>query len=272
VVAVIDVATGATRFHLDPAADSLAVAWARAIGPLVEPASTLTPAERDALTYPAEWLAVQAAVLRMPVWSGGHEIPTREGDGSVAPVWVNGLIPGDQIVLGDPTAAAPATIATAYRARGYPQIRLDRQEAGAALGSDIRQVWAHLPAVTHVRDSVVAAGDSVAYRATRWYVGHEALAGWLPIFALPRHSAPVLLQVETVVGDVAGAGSTASDAWLAARHAGGESGTRGPDAATVIDEARQWVERADSALRRGDLTAFGRAFEALRSTLQRTPR
>jgi hypothetical protein len=272
VIAVIDVATGATRFHLDPGADSLAKAWARAIGPLVEPATTLSPAERSALTYPAEWLAAQATVLRTPAWSGGHDIPARDGDAAAAPVWVNALLPGSQIVLGDPTAAAPTTIATGFRSGGYPQLRLDRQEAGATLGSDIRQVWAHLPAATHVRDSVIAAGDSVAYRATRWYVGHDALAGWQPIFALPRHSAPVLLQVETVVGDVTGTGDTPVDAWRAASQPGPGSGARGPDAGTVINEARQWVERADSALRRGDLTAFGRAFEALRSTLQRTPR
>lgn len=272
VVAVIDIATGATRFHLDPAADSLAKAWARAIGPLVEPASSLSFAERDALTYPAEWLAAQATVLRTPAWSGGHDIPARDGDELAAPVWVNGLVPAGQIVLGDPTAAAPALIATGFRTRGYPELRLDRQEAGAALGSDIRQVWAHLPAAMHVRDSVVAAGDSVAYRPTRWYVGHDVLAGWQPIFALPRHGAPVLLQVETVVGDVTGTGGTPTDAWQAATRPGPGTGAHGPDAATVMDEARQWVERADSALRRGDLTAFGRAFEALRNTLQRTPR
>ena len=37
--------------------------------------------------------------------------------------------------------------------------------------------------------------------------------------------------------------------------------------ATRLDEARRWLERADSALRSGDLTAFGRAWAGLRDAL-----
>ena len=36
-------------------------------------------------------------------------------------------------------------------------------------------------------------------------------------------------------------------------------------------KAREWMARADSALARGDLTAFGRAFEALRKLLAQEP-
>ena len=38
-----------------------------------------------------------------------------------------------------------------------------------------------------------------------------------------------------------------------------------------FDEARRWVQRADSALRQGDWSGFGRAFEALKAVLEAGP-
>ena len=38
-----------------------------------------------------------------------------------------------------------------------------------------------------------------------------------------------------------------------------------------FDEARRWAERADSALRRGDWSGFGRAFDALKQVLEAGP-
>ena len=49
--------------------------------------------------------------------------------------------------------------------------------------------------------------------------------------------------------------------------ANGSPLTRPADAA-IVARARLWMLRADSALARGDLTAFGRAIEELRAVLK----
>jgi hypothetical protein len=90
--------------------------------------------------------------------------------------------------------------------------------------------------------------------------------------ALPMRGRPTPLWVATALGPQLGGGRTAADAWTAALPRGGPTvPVRASDAA-VLEAARRMMLRADSALSRGDMVEFGRAFESLRNALGTTPR
>ncbi|MGH7583120.1 MAG: hypothetical protein ACREL5_07850 [Gemmatimonadales bacterium] len=124
--------------------------------------------------------------------------------------------------------------------------------------------------VVHLVDSVTASGDSAIWRGVRWRRTGQRLVAWQPLFAVPRHGWPSPLWLGIAAGDRVAGGRTPAGAWLDLA-APAQDTARGPADAVRLQQARLWLERADSAFRRGDLTAFGRAFEQLRSTLQRKP-
>lgn len=270
----VDVASGETHFYLDPAADSLGIAWARFIGPLVAPAAVLPPNVRSAVTYGDAWFQSQLRVLESPTWNAGRMLRQAGGPVAPAPVWVSGTVPGRQMAFEDAGHGDVVMLATAYRVDGTPQLRVDRRESdGTVVGNraELRQAWGHTAIVTHLNDSLAAAGDSVSLRGLRWYTGRGATAAWRPEFALPRRGVPALLWITTALGDRIGGGHTPAQAWSAVTEPAGSVDEHGPDAATSLEVARQWLQRADSAFRRGDMTAFGRAYEELRRTLEKRP-
>jgi hypothetical protein len=266
----IDIASGTTRFYVDPAADSLGAAWARFVGPLVESSASLPPAVRGAVPYDYSWFEAQLEVLEGSTWKAGRLPRQLAGQESPAPVWVTATLPGRQTALEDDGHGDVVTVVTAYRAGGVPQLRLDRREPDGTLAgnrSELRQAWNRTPIMMHFNDSLAAAGDSISPRSVRWYVGSRAIAAWRPVFALPRRAAPVLVWITTAVGERIGGGHAATPAWLTAMHPAEKVADRGPDASASLDLARQMMARADSAFRRGDMTAFGRAYEELRRAL-----
>jgi hypothetical protein len=270
VVCTVDVASGDTRFYLDPGADSLGASWRRTIGVLIAPTTSMPADLRRALPYPSLWFDVQISVLEGLTWNAGER---QSPSGPVAvpvPTWIDDSTPGRQIALADPSRGTVASVVTAFRRSGRPELRLSPIESDGfpadSRGELIRH-WSRSPEVLHLRDSVAAGGDSVIWRGVRWTSGHDPATAWQPLFALPRQGAPSLLWVGTAIGDHVTGGRSVGDGWAAAGQAGVDTTARGPDASTVLDAARAWVRRADSAFQRGDLTAFGRAFEALHQVL-----
>jgi hypothetical protein len=67
-------------------------------------------------------------------------------------------------------------------------------------------------------------------------------------------------------GDRLGAGRSLREAWSNLLGASVPS-IAGSAQATRLEEARRWLERADSALRSGDWTLFGQAWRGLRDAL-----
>lgn len=273
VLCSVDAATGDTRFYLDPAADSLGAAWAHLIGPLIAPAGALPAELRARVPYPVEWFAAQLRVLRAPEWNAGQVRASIDSAGSPAPVWVTGDIPGHQVALGESGGNSIAMTITAYRVGAIPQLRLAWRDADLAPGDrrvELRQRWGRATALMHLRDSVAAAGDTVWLRSPRWFMGREP-AAWQPVFAVPQRGAPTLLWIATGVGDQIGGGRTAAEAWRTATAPDQTTEMRGPSDAATLEASRHWLQQADSALRRGDMTAFGRAFEELRRALGKRP-
>jgi hypothetical protein len=274
VIGTIDAASGETHFYADPAADSLGAAWIRIVGTLVAPAATLPPSVRSQLSYAGPWFEAQINALRGPNWNLGQVATSAAGDGAASvPVWITANTPGREVELEESGRGGISTIAYAYRADGFPQLRLEHHDPdGTAAGNrvELRQLWSHSPMLSHLRDSVLAAGDSATPRNVRWTTGPAGLAAWQPLFAVPRSGPPTLLWIATAVADHLGGGKAAAEAWLAALD-WREAEVHGLDSGAQLEQAREWLQRADSAFRRGDMTAFGRAYEELRRVLGRKP-
>ena len=271
VLCTVDAASGETHFYADPGADSLASAWIGIIGSLIGSAASIPVELRSRITYRPEWLQAQAAVLQGPGWNAGEPVAQ---SGAPVPVWLSGKTPAFQIPFEDAGRTAISTVVTAYRVSGMPQLRLDRRDAESGLGDrrvELRQLWARAAVVVHLRDSVTAAGDTVWSRGPRWFSGGTH-AAWQTVFAVPRIGPPALLWVATDIGDRIGGGRTPGDAWRSVTETEPGSDPRLPDDATTVESARRALQHADSAFRRGDMTAFGRAFEDLRRALFRSPR
>jgi uncharacterized membrane protein (UPF0182 family) len=271
VIATVDAGSGAIRFYLDPAADSLGHAWARVAAAIIEPVSALPAAVRAALGYDASWFDAQAAVLNGPTWSGvdggAHAAITPLS----APVWTVDHRPAQQAVFEDPAGDGVTAIATGYRLNGTPQLQRDTNPArGVSSASRVQlmQLWPRSPVLTHLRDSAVAAGDSVLTGPIRWFRGGDGLVAWQPWFARSAHGTTALMWMATALGDRLGGARQPADAWRSVTTTSAAATPESPAATTIVTNARTWMERADSALHRGDMTAFGRAFEELRRTLE----
>jgi hypothetical protein len=76
--------------------------------------------------------------------------------------------------------------------------------------------------------------------------------------------------ISVAAGERLGAGRSLHDAWSNLLGASAPS-IPGSAQATRLDEARRWLERADSALRAGDWNTFGRAWTGLRDALGARP-
>ncbi|HEY3934763.1 MAG TPA: UPF0182 family protein [Gemmatimonadales bacterium] len=270
VICTVDVASGQTHFYLDPAADSLGASWARIIGGTVAPAATLPADLRRGLPYPPEWFDAQIAVLEGLTWNAGQRETPSGPPATQVPTWIGAATPARQIALAEPSRGTVTSIVTAYRTDGVPVLRIASAESDgfpANSRGEISRRWSRSPEVLHLRDSVTAAGDSVIWRGMRWMGGRDPETAWQPLFAISRHGTPTLLWLGTAIADHVAGGRNVPTAWAAVGRAGVDTTARAPDATAVLDAARVWMRRADSAFQRGDLTAFGRAFEALRSVL-----
>ncbi|HEX9166118.1 MAG TPA: hypothetical protein VF862_09415, partial [Gemmatimonadales bacterium] len=133
----------------------------------------------------------------------------------------------------------------------------------------LRRQWQRLPLVAAVRDSALAAGADTLSGEVRYAFDEQGLVAWQP-FAAGSGSGVTLVAVGVARGDRIGAGRSWEEAWASLEgEASARAGLEGP--LGRLEEARRWAVEADSALRRGDLAGFAKAFAALREALKATP-
>jgi hypothetical protein len=82
----------------------------------------------------------------------------------------------------------------------------------------------------------------------------------------PRGSAGLSWVSLAATGDRLGAGRTLREAWSTLLGASVPA-IAGTAQATRLEEARRWLDQADSALRSGDWAVFGQAWGGLREAL-----
>ncbi len=248
-LAMVSAVDGTIRLYLRPEASPLGRAWAAIAMPMIGPASDIPSGVLARHPYPLDGALLQAQLFG---------VPSPEGRGTQ---WA---IP----VLGSEGATLDGLLFTPRADAVGPPIPLYRA-ADSSLshltGSSLEPRWNRNPLLRQLRDSVSAIGGAFRLGTLRYAVTHRGVTAYLPIYSDRENGRPVVLAVA-----IAGANRLAVDRTLEGaietlRGTKAPELSAGPD--YLLAQARIWLQLADSALRRGDLAAFGQAFQALRALL-----
>ena len=132
---------------------------------------------------------------------------------------------------------------------------------------DLQQRWDRFPFFQQLRDSIRAAGAEYLPGAIRFSAIGDTLLASQPNFALGLPGQGALVLVNMALGGRLGAGRTYQEAWQNLRGVAAPAAV-GSASGPRLEQAREWLDRADAALKRGDLQEFGRAFGYLRALLR----
>ncbi|MGB7211855.1 MAG: UPF0182 family protein [Gemmatimonadales bacterium] len=269
VIGVIDAGSGSVRIFLLPGAGPVALAWRDITGGLIEPADSIPSAVAAGLTYPIEWLALQAKILS----EGSFGLPPVGADSGdltrPVPTW-DSTLAAHQVAFVDPTppGRVVALLSGEVRDRRL-SVRLLRIPGAASLPGPRRltRSWTQFASYGQMADSITAAGDRVVAGPVTYEWRNGRLEASQLTYRAARPTSPAVLWASVAVDRRLGAGSDIASAWANLQ---GRSPpvAQGRQTSDRLAQARLWVERADSALHRGDLTAFGRAFAALKELVE----
>jgi hypothetical protein len=177
------------------------------------------------------------------------------------------------VVLRDPASREPLAIVSAGRVDGVPRIQVAGiLGLGMPPAETLDRSWHRMLGLAQLRDSVRAAGDTALAGPIRHRLVAGTVEAWRSYRSAGRQGDPALLWVATARGPLIGGGRSPAEAWSSLGQA--DSGARPVtsfDLAARMEAVRGWISRADSALLRGDLTAFARAWEAIRGLLLQPP-
>jgi uncharacterized membrane protein (UPF0182 family) len=264
---------GAVRIYLQPRSDPIAAAWARAANGLVEPASSIPEAVLRAGRYPEDLFRVQAQQLEKAPWKAGT-MSAGSGPRTQEP-----LLP--QVAWG-PDTSGPWMVSTfespgerrlgailiGSRADGQAQLRLMRLDSTVTLPvrDVLRNRWENFPSYDALSDSIREDGGEIDPGPLRVTVSPGGPVAYQTYYALRPSGGTVLAWVSVAAPNRLGAGRNLKEAWS---NLLGATAPTPPGSAQAgrLDEARRWMERADSALRAGDWSEFGRAWSNLRNLL-----
>ena len=269
-VGVVDAATGMARIYLRPGADGLSRALAAASAPLVLNSEQLPDSLARVMEYPASLLAVQAELF-------ARERAVQIGDTAAA----NPMNQGPRVVSGGRLGTWVAPIVDRRTSRvellleGAWEGRQDRLAEYAADTTSapespdvLARRWQRFSLFQQLRDSITAGGGAFEAGAVRYALSPEGIIAYQPGWALGQRGGAAMVLVTVASGERLGAGRSFEEAWTSSQ--GELSGLlRLSDDSAARTEALRWLREADSALRRGDLVGFGRAFAALKSVLER---
>jgi hypothetical protein len=272
-IGLVDVALGSVRIFVDPGADSLGTAWGRVFGGIVEPSTDIPTQTLEQLSYPVPLLEAQLAVLEGPVWDLGQRpggINTGDLPARPAAVWGSGD-PALQVTFERGGLGNPKTLVSATMDRGTHSIRVQHLADPASLSArDLVDRVQGDPEFQRLSDSLTAAGDSLVRSPVRRFVGGAGEFAWQVWRSAGRTGAPRILWIASSVGPEMRSSRHVGSFWPTALDSVSLQEVENVRASARIEALRGWMLRADSALTRGDLTAFARAWEALRGLLEET--
>lgn len=273
-IGVIRGESGATAVYLRHTADELAKEWQALFPGIIQPASAIPPEVLRSLSYPREILETQIRALGAPQWGLGQAIGRGEQVNIEGPpeaaLWEPDTSGIEHVV---PFERSPQRFVSAIvRARmvdGWESLTILRIDSLLALPDPpaLQTRWGRYPTFQQLKDSVERAGARLQPGAIRYWPTPEGLGAYQPYFALKDEAPPVLAWMSIAIAERGGAGHDLEEAWqnlLGLSAPVISAGARG----TQLIEARRLLEAADQALRRGDLEAFARAWEALKRTLR----
>jgi hypothetical protein len=150
---------------------------------------------------------------------------------------------------------------------GVDALRLLRLDTTSVVPSRaaLEARWNRFASYDALSDSIGDDGGKLEDGPVRLDVRPSGVVAYQSHIAWSRSGAAVA-WISVAAGERLGAGRTLREAWSNLLGASAPS-IPGSAQATRLDEARRWLERADSALRTGDWTSFGRAWTGLRDAL-----
>jgi hypothetical protein len=265
--------TGATRVFLQPGADPLAETWARLSHGVVEPGSAIPEAVLRAAPYPGDLFRIQAQELEHTPWNAGS-LGGGTGQSAAEPPpphvgWAADTS-GPQLIstFESPGERRLSAVLIGSRDDGRTHLQLMRLDSTATL--PIRGVlenrWANFPSYDALNDSIREDGGKLERGPVRVDIGPGGPVAYQGYYAVRPSGGMVLVWVTVAARDRLGAGRTLQEAWS---NLLGTTVPAPPGTAQSgrLEEAKRWLEQADSALRMGDWSEFGRAWSALRSVL-----
>jgi hypothetical protein len=270
---IVRAENGATHVYLEPGADPLAVTWTKVAAGVVEPASAMPDEVLRARSYPPDLFRIQAQQLEREPWNAGT-LSRRTGQGTTTPA-----LP--QVAWAADTSG-PLLIST------Y-EFTPDRRVSGVLLGGrnergtdllltyldsslalpaapTLEERWTNFPSYDALNDSIREDGGKLEHGPIRIVLSPGGPVAYQGYFALRPSGGTVLAWVSVAAPNRLGAGRTLKEAWSNLLGATVPA-PPGPAQTGRLDEARRWMQHADSALRGGDWSEFGRAWNSLRSTL-----
>jgi hypothetical protein len=269
----VSAGTGATHVYLQPGADPLAETWARLSGGVVEHGSSIPEVVLRAAPYPNELFRIQAQELAHAPWnagslSGGGIQPAEE---TPAPqVGWSADSSGPQLISTFQVAGDRrlSSILIGSRDDGRLRLRLVRLDSTTTLpiSGVLENRWANFPSYDALNDSIGEDGGVLERGPVRVDLGLGGPVAYQCYFALRPSGAKVLVWVTVAARDRLGAGRTLQEAWS---NLLGNTVPAPPGTAPSgrLEDAKRWLELADSALKLGDWSEFGRAWNTLRTVL-----
>ncbi len=269
----VDAESGAARVYLQPGADALAETWARLSGGVVEPGSSIPESILRVAPYPHDLFRIQAQELTHAPWnagnlSGGPRQPSEEtpspqvswtADTSGPQLVSTFQVPGDRRL---------SSVLIGSRDDGRPRLRLVRLDSTTTLpiSGVLENRWANFPSYDALRDSIGEDGGELHPGPVRVDIGSGGPVAYQCYFAPGPSGAMALVWVTVAARDRLGAGRTLQEAWS---NLLGNTVPAPPGTATSgrLEEAKRWMEVADSALKLGDWSEFGQAWSTLRRVL-----
>jgi len=258
-VGMVNAARGDTRLYLAPGADSLAVAWAAVLAPLIQPLDSLPAAVSSQLPFPGRTFRAATTLIRRwrsdtTEWTARprdpYDLVAPTADGGVdAPGPGSGPWTGQGFEAGSTFAALVA----ATMLPAGPRVLL----------------WQPSPAV-RLPPPLVGSPTTTAPGVPRLWNAAGGLLLEQALFAEPSTGAPPV-GIDTLFlswGERRGQGRGRAAALRALLALG--SGARAVADTTLVarwQQARRLAAQADAALAAGDLETFGRVYGQLKELL-----
>ncbi|MEP6687647.1 MAG: UPF0182 family protein [Gemmatimonadales bacterium] len=264
--------TGATRIYLRPGADALASAWGTIAAGLVEPSLGMPEGVWRAAPYPLDLFQVQARQLERSSLKPGS-LGIRAGEAAALPgveaAWSDDTTgPVLAVAFDRPGERRLSALLTGSHGEEADELQLQRFDSAQALPSrtSLESRWERFPSYNALNDSIKDEGGRLERGPVRYDLEPAGLVAYRSHFASAAGKRPALVWVAVATGDRIGAGHTLKEAWSNLLGATVPA-IAGQAQATRLEEARQLLLRADSALRAADWGAFGTAWKGLRRAL-----
>ena len=269
----VDAQTGTTRIYLRPGAGPVGEAWAGVSRGVIEPSSAVPQPILHAAPYPLELFRIQAKQVEQGAWRPGAlggRPPADPGEAPRENIAWSADTSGPLLIASYERASERRTTAVLIgrREEGQDALSLVRLDSAGALPSRsaLESRWSRFASFDALSDSVREDGGTLEKGPVRLEL-EPAPVAYQAFFARRGNDKPRLAWVSVAAGaERLGAGRALPEAWSNLLGTSVPS-MPGSAQATRLDDARRWLDRADSALRGGDWAAFGRAWNGLRRAL-----